>query len=103
MVKFHNVLNFGIICMVSQSHGFLFEKYFIKLFYQPPLGTDIDTLTAYYYVSDSNNNMVLSEPIWQAKRDHGNRWLFGQFNFYGQNSTIKNIIFEGKVGNYYLG
>ena len=47
--------------------------------------------------------MIISEPIWQAKRDHGDRWIFGQFDFEGFNATIKNIIFEGTVGTSYLG
>ena len=47
--------------------------------------------------------MKISEPIWQAKKDHGDRWIFGQFYYEGQNATIQNIIFEGTVGSSYLG
>ena len=62
----------------------------------------MDKLTVYFYIN-SNENMVISEPIWQAKRDHGDRWLLGQIYFNGQNATIQNIIFEASVGNTYRG
>lgn len=66
-------------------------------------GSDVDTLTVYYYTRTQEGDLILSEPIWTRRNNHGDRWLLGQINFVGGNLKYENVIFEGLVGSSFQG